>query len=243
MDAGELLRKARGTSGLSQADLARKAGTDRGQISRYESGRVSPTVRTLDALLAACGLQVRATLEPYRADLDELVDALLAEEAVLETYGLPNLVLTLEDDPAGEAHPILRVGRDRGPAQWVFDGHTAVQLQGLALAGTATALALVLDDAARAWLAAQDAQLSVNGTRINPFEATPAELGTATSRPVRSMLGIMQLRFVTELPPHVMLAVPWIERPVPVATVDAVEQAFPRHAEVLQRLRQRRESA
>ena len=49
-----------------------------------------------------------------------------------------------------------------------------------------------------------------------------------------------QLRLVDVLPDHVMMSVPWRDRPVPVATVDSVEQSHPQHAEVLALVRERR---
>lgn len=76
MDIGTLLRNARESALLSQVDLAQRAGTSRAAVQAYEHGRVSPTVRAVDRLLAAMGLQLRPVLEPLLADVDERVDAL-----------------------------------------------------------------------------------------------------------------------------------------------------------------------
>lgn len=43
---------------MSVAELARRAGTSRPTVSAYEHGRVSPTVETLERLLAATGNQL-----------------------------------------------------------------------------------------------------------------------------------------------------------------------------------------
>jgi len=51
--APEQLRAARGLLGWTQRDLARAAGTSRYAIVDYENGRVSPYVRTLQAIVAA----------------------------------------------------------------------------------------------------------------------------------------------------------------------------------------------
>lgn len=51
----ELLRSARTSAGLTQAELARRAGTSQAAVARYESGDVSPVVSTLERLLAATG--------------------------------------------------------------------------------------------------------------------------------------------------------------------------------------------
>jgi transcriptional regulator with XRE-family HTH domain len=51
MTAGELLREARLRHGLTQKQLAIRAGSTQSAISRIERGHVSPTVETLEALL------------------------------------------------------------------------------------------------------------------------------------------------------------------------------------------------
>ncbi len=48
-----LVAEARRASGLSQAEVARRAGTSRPNVSAYERGRRSPTLETLERLLAA----------------------------------------------------------------------------------------------------------------------------------------------------------------------------------------------
>jgi hypothetical protein len=57
-----LIRRARTGAGLSQAELAARAGTSQPALARYEGGTILPTLPTLERLLSACGrrLQVRA---------------------------------------------------------------------------------------------------------------------------------------------------------------------------------------
>ncbi len=81
-----LLKLARTMSGLSQAELAEKAGTSQPAISAIESGKISPTVDTLVRLVEACGLELRAgvdqpdTHEPSRLAFQKMIDpALIAE--------------------------------------------------------------------------------------------------------------------------------------------------------------------
>ncbi|MDF1656176.1 MAG: helix-turn-helix transcriptional regulator [Verrucomicrobiales bacterium] len=57
-----LLKQARSESGLSQVSLAEASGVPQPNISDYESGRRSPTVRTMMAIIDACGMRLR--LEP-----------------------------------------------------------------------------------------------------------------------------------------------------------------------------------
>jgi transcriptional regulator with XRE-family HTH domain len=58
--AAALLRQARARAGLSQRALARRAGTAQSVIARIERGQSSPTVATLERLLAAAGSELRA---------------------------------------------------------------------------------------------------------------------------------------------------------------------------------------
>jgi hypothetical protein len=55
MSAAAVLRRARLDAGLTQAELARRAGTAQSAVARYESGAASPSIRTLERLLAAAG--------------------------------------------------------------------------------------------------------------------------------------------------------------------------------------------
>lgn len=71
MDAATLIRTAREGAGLSQGALAARAGTSQPAVSRYESGASSPSVETLDRLLAAMGsrLELVAEVSPRRLDV------------------------------------------------------------------------------------------------------------------------------------------------------------------------------
>jgi len=55
MTIGLLISNARTNSGLTQAELATRAGTSQAAIARYESDRVSPSVSTLERVLRAAG--------------------------------------------------------------------------------------------------------------------------------------------------------------------------------------------
>ena len=58
MKAASLLREARTAAGLSQSELAQKAGVTQSVISVYESGLRQPSVPTLTALIAATGYEL-----------------------------------------------------------------------------------------------------------------------------------------------------------------------------------------
>jgi transcriptional regulator with XRE-family HTH domain len=60
-----LLSLARVAAGLSMTDLAARAGTSRPTLSAYEHGRVSPTLDTVERIVAAagCRLEIVRTVE------------------------------------------------------------------------------------------------------------------------------------------------------------------------------------
>jgi uncharacterized protein len=61
---GDLIRTARARHGVSQAQLARRAGTTQTAISRLEAGRRSPSIETLQRLLACMGERVELRAAP-----------------------------------------------------------------------------------------------------------------------------------------------------------------------------------
>jgi len=63
IDAAALVREARERAGLSQRALAQRAGTVQSVVARIELGRTSPTLTTLERLLAAAGFEARTELE------------------------------------------------------------------------------------------------------------------------------------------------------------------------------------
>ena len=76
--AGSLLYDARHRCGLTQAELAARAGVVRPLISQYETGKKDPSVSLLARLLDACGMELRmhasvvtdSDRDQYRRDED-----------------------------------------------------------------------------------------------------------------------------------------------------------------------------
>jgi transcriptional regulator with XRE-family HTH domain len=78
--AARLLAAARAQAGLSQRELAARAGTTQSAVARIEGGGTSPTVATLARLVAAAGAELRlelasaplpnALIEAYKRDVD-----------------------------------------------------------------------------------------------------------------------------------------------------------------------------
>lgn len=63
-DVARMIREARTDAGLSQTELARRAGTSQPALARYETGAALPTLPTLERLLLACGrrLEIRTVM-------------------------------------------------------------------------------------------------------------------------------------------------------------------------------------
>lgn len=60
MHTASLLREARLSAGLSQAELAERSGTSQATLSSYERGQKAPSAATLERILAAAGMQLTA---------------------------------------------------------------------------------------------------------------------------------------------------------------------------------------
>lgn len=63
--AGNLIKLARHDAGLSQRELARRAGTSQATLSAYEAGRKSPSFETLVRVIRAAGQDLRVQVVPY----------------------------------------------------------------------------------------------------------------------------------------------------------------------------------
>ncbi len=70
VDVGKLIRRTRERHGISQRSLALRAATDQAAVSRIERGEVSPSVDTVERLLAAMGERLELEAEPVERDYD-----------------------------------------------------------------------------------------------------------------------------------------------------------------------------
>ena len=93
MNGAAVLTRARQRAGLTQAELARRAGTSQPVISAYERGRRDPSIETLRRLVRATGAELElgvsardhggvppAVTDAQRAA--RLVDVLLLADAI-----------------------------------------------------------------------------------------------------------------------------------------------------------------
>ncbi len=78
MISGDLLREARLRVGLTQKQLATRAGTSQPAIARWESGAVQPSLERLRELIRACGLELTYGLANYDDSYDEWIERYLA---------------------------------------------------------------------------------------------------------------------------------------------------------------------
>ena len=75
-DSAGIIRTARERAGLSQRELADRAGVAQPLVARLERAGANPTLRTLEKLAAAAGFTLRVHLEPV-APSDPVVERYL----------------------------------------------------------------------------------------------------------------------------------------------------------------------
>jgi transcriptional regulator with XRE-family HTH domain len=70
---GDLIREARRRAGLTQAQLAARAGTAQPAITRWESGRTAVSLDDVARLVRLCGLDLELAVVPR--DVSDLAQA------------------------------------------------------------------------------------------------------------------------------------------------------------------------
>lgn len=91
MSPGELLRRVRLEKGLTQRELADRAGTSQPVVSAYEHDRRDPTFCTLHRLLAAAGAQLQLETRPQPA-LPRAVDEQEHARRLLDVLSLVDAI-------------------------------------------------------------------------------------------------------------------------------------------------------
>ena len=69
MNSAYILRESRKKAGLTQRELARRAGVPQSVVGKIETGRTTPRVDTFDRLLRAAGHRLIAT--PAAGEVDQ----------------------------------------------------------------------------------------------------------------------------------------------------------------------------
>ena len=117
VDAGKLLHDARWMAGLTQAEVAQRAGIAQQTVALYERGSRQPSVATLSRLIAGCGLRLSWRLVPEAGLEAEPTRGLLARSP-----------LDRLDPPLREA--LARIAEANGGLSLVFGGKIAARLHG-----------------------------------------------------------------------------------------------------------------
>ena len=86
INIGNLVRSARESAGLSQAELAARVGTTQPVVSRWERGHEEPRLSTLAKLARACGRRLEVCLGDDSVDRAQIRQQLaLSPEQRLES--------------------------------------------------------------------------------------------------------------------------------------------------------------
>jgi len=86
----QTMLQARGRSGLSLREVARRAGTSHPTLLAYERGQKIPSVVVFMRILAACGMAVDFELSPRVREADGLDRGEELKQALLLTEQFPN---------------------------------------------------------------------------------------------------------------------------------------------------------
>lgn len=100
MSAADIVKTARKNAGLTQAQLAKRAGTTQSALSRLERGHVSPSFELLERLVRLCESSLDVRLVPQKEVDAESLEATLA---LTVTERLDQLVRTVSFIRAGRA--------------------------------------------------------------------------------------------------------------------------------------------
>ena len=102
MSPAELIRTVRRRRGLSQAELAARAGTSQPVVSAYEHGRRDPSFATLSKLIEAGGERLRIDAAPPMQGLPRAGDADEHNRRLLDVLSLADAI------PHRRQSPVLR---------------------------------------------------------------------------------------------------------------------------------------
>jgi transcriptional regulator with XRE-family HTH domain len=92
MAAGSIIQGVRRRQGLTQAELARRAGTSQPVISAYEHGRRDPSVETLRKLVEAGGERLHMDAVPAGSDPPPPADAREHARRLLDVLSLADAI-------------------------------------------------------------------------------------------------------------------------------------------------------
>lgn len=91
MEHSTLIKRARKAAGLTQAELAKRAGMNQPEIARLESARANPRLSTLKRVVAATGHVLRLDLDENFGLDETLIAASLRETPAERLRGFESL--------------------------------------------------------------------------------------------------------------------------------------------------------
>jgi transcriptional regulator with XRE-family HTH domain len=108
-DTASLLRDARGKAALTQADVARRARTAQSAVAAYETAARTPTLGTLERLLAACDHEIEIIVRPRMrrgaASLADLSPTITEDLSAGDEQNAIRLLFGFADDFRGSSRP------------------------------------------------------------------------------------------------------------------------------------------
>ena len=165
MDPAHIVREARLRAGLTQAELAGRAGTTQSALARLESGAASPGFPRVADLVEACGLELRVRIvDPDRSE-PSASDPTASDSSASDPSRPPVATLLA---------PLVRAG-----VRFVVSARAAASLRGFGTEGTVVS---IVPNDARIDLVALGEALGELGARVRmrdgslPLVRTPEAL-------------------------------------------------------------------
>jgi transcriptional regulator with XRE-family HTH domain len=109
MDPATLIKAVRRRHGLTQAELARRAGTSQSVVSTYEHGRRDPSWMTLRRLVEAGGEQLVLAAHLPTSDLTPPADVEEHARRLLDVLSLADAIPVRRRSPVLEAPRLVSV--------------------------------------------------------------------------------------------------------------------------------------
>ncbi len=107
--AADLLRSARRAAGITQSELALRAGTTQPAVAAYEAGARTPTLGTLERMVGACDQELELAVRPRTrrgaASLAELARTMAHDDAGDRDRDALRLIFGFADDFRGSPRP------------------------------------------------------------------------------------------------------------------------------------------
>ncbi len=107
MEPASIIRTVRRRQGLTQAELARRAGTSQPVVSAYEHGHRDPTYETLRRLVEAGGEQLVLRAERPTSDLPPPADVNEHARRLLDVLSLADAIPVRRRAPLLEAPRLI----------------------------------------------------------------------------------------------------------------------------------------